>query len=139
MFFGRRLRGTLPHLPGANDLDLENAISGAENRKQLMELETKSGTPLKELLIGQRVLIQNPQTKSWDQQCKIIGIRPTGRSYDVLFDNGKTSIRNRAFLRPINGKPPDDDNQPDDLHHNKIKENVEPRRSERIKKLHNSA
>ena len=146
MFFGRRLRGALPHLPGANDLDLENAISGAEQRKQLMETETKSGTPLKKLQTGQRVLIQNPQTKAWDEKCKILGIRPTGRSYDVLFDNGKTSIRNRAFLRPINWKPPDDDNQPnenesnkdmtDDLHHNKMKENVEPRRSERIKKLH---
>ena len=125
MFFGRRLRGRLPHLPGANDLDIANAKAGADNRKHLMEkLETKHGTPLKQLEIGQRVLIQNPQTKSWDEECQITGIRPTGRSYDVLFDNGKSSIRNRTLLRPINkatkdtkpdipttevDKPPDDE------------------------------
>ena len=28
-------------------------------------------------------------------------IGPTGRSYDILFDNGKSSRRNRHFLRPI--------------------------------------
>ena len=113
MFFGRRLRGCLPHLPGANDLDITNAKTGADHRKSLMEnLETKPGTPLKQLKMGQRVLIQNPQTKSWDRECQITGIRQNGRSYDVTFDSGKSSIRNRAFLRPISWKAPDDDKHP---------------------------
>merc|ERR1712020_630833 len=93
MFFGRRLRGRLPHLPGANDLDIANAKAGADQRKTLMET-TKPGTPLKQLEVGQRVLIQDPQTKSWDQECQITGIGPTGRSYDILFDNNKSSRRN---------------------------------------------
>ena len=97
-------------------------VRGKNKRKSLRETES-SGSPLKQLEIGQRVLIQNPQTKSWDQECQITGIRPTGRSYDVLFDNGKSSIRNRTFLRPINWKasdnkelnlPSTDDNQPPD-------------------------
>ena len=33
MFFGRRLRGKLPHLPGANDLEISNAKAGADNQK----------------------------------------------------------------------------------------------------------
>ena len=53
MFFGRRLRGKLPHLPGANDLEISNAKAGADNRKELMEQrETSSGTTLKPLSIN---------------------------------------------------------------------------------------
>ena len=35
----------------------------------------------------------------------ITAIRPTDRSYHVEFDSGKTSVRNRKFLRPINELP----------------------------------
>ena len=41
MFFGRRLRDRLPHLPGANDLEIANAMAGANNRKMLMEQQEK--------------------------------------------------------------------------------------------------
>ena len=106
------------------------------------KLETKPGTPLKQLEIGQRVLIQNPQTKSWDQECQITGIRPTGRSYDVLFDNGKSSIRNRTFLRPINWKASDDEelNQPPidvDKPPDEDTAKPTPRRSTRLSNRHN--
>ena len=102
MFYGRRLRGRLPHLPGANDLDIANAQAGADHRKSLMnDLETKPATPLKKLSVDQMVLVQDPHTKSWDTKGRITGVRPTGRSYDVLLNSGKTSTRNRAFLRPI--------------------------------------
>ena len=102
MFFGRRLRGKLPHLPGANDLDISNSKAGADNRKELMEQrETQSGITLKPLSIKQRVLVQNPISKSWDETGTVTGIRPLGRSYDILMDSGKTFLRNRSFLRPI--------------------------------------
>ena len=102
MFFGRRLRGKLPHLPGANDLEISNAKAGADNRKELMEQrETSSGTTLKPLSVNQRVLVQNPISKSWDETGTVTGIRPLGRSYDILMDSGKTFLRNRSFLRPI--------------------------------------
>ena len=106
MFFGRRLRGRLPHLPGANDLDIGNAIDGANQRKLLMEtVENRSGTPLKPLTSGQRVLVQNPISKSWDEKGIIIEVRPDGRSYEVNMDSGKSFVRNRAFLRPISDSP----------------------------------
>ena len=75
MFFGRRLRGKLPHLPGANDLDITNAKAGADHRKQLMEQrETLSGTNLKPLSVNQKVLVQNPITKSWNDQGVITSV-----------------------------------------------------------------
>ena len=107
MFFGRRLRSQLPHLPGANDLDIANAKIGAEQRKINME-DTKNQprTALPELTVGQKVLIQNPLSNVWDNKGKITSIRPNKRSYDVVFDTGKTYLRNRKFLRPINTTPP---------------------------------
>ena len=106
MFFGRRLRGKLPHLPGANDLDIANAKAGADQRKKLMEqCENQPGTSHQPLSVNQKVLVQNPISKSWDEKGIINGIRPLGRSYDVLMDSGKTFLRNRSFLRPILGAP----------------------------------
>ena len=46
MFFGRRLRGKLPHLPGANDLEISNAKAGADNRKELTLFWVGSGITL---------------------------------------------------------------------------------------------
>ena len=67
--------------------------------------ENKPRTSLSTLDIGQRVLIQTPPSKSWDKKGHITAIRPTDRSYHVEFDSGKTSVRNRKFLRPINELP----------------------------------
>ena len=107
MFFCRRLRSQLPHLPGSNDLDIANAKIAAEQRKHHMEeQENKSRPPLPTLDIGQKVLIQTPPSKSWDQQGHVTAIRPTDRSYHVEFDSGKTSVRNRKFLRPIQNDVP---------------------------------
>ena len=118
MFFGRRLRGKLPHLPGANDLDITNAKAGADHRKELMEKrEVLPGTTLKPLSVNQKVLVQDPISKSWNETATITGIRPLGRSYDVLMDSGKTFLRNRSFLRPIRGstgQPPDSPTAPPD-------------------------
>ena len=104
MFFGRRLRDRLPHLPGANDLEVENAKEGANNRKILMQKrENQSSTFLQPLSINQKVLVQNPISKSWDDQGIITKVRPLGRSFEILMDSGKTILRNRTLLRPIFG------------------------------------
>ena len=68
-------------------------------------METRSGTPLKPLTSGQRVLVQNPISKSWDEKGIIIEVRPDGRSYEVNMDSGKSFVRNRAFLCPISDSP----------------------------------
>ena len=106
MFFCRRLRSQLPHLPGSNDLNISNAKTGAQQRKHHMENpENKPRRSLQTLEIGQKVLIQTPPSKSWDKKGHITAIRPTDRSYHVEFDSGKTSVRNRKFLRPIDELP----------------------------------
>ena len=106
MFFGRRLRDRLPHLPGANDLQVSDAKDGANNRKMIMEQqENQYGTSLQPLSTNQKVLVQNPITKSWDDQGIITKMRPLGRSYEILMDSGKTILRNRTLLRPINNTP----------------------------------
>ena len=77
MFFGRRLRGKLPHLPGANDLDIANAKAGADRRNELMgQRENQPGTTLRPLSVNQKVLVQNPISKSWDEKGVITSVRP---------------------------------------------------------------
>ena len=113
MFFGRCLRGKLPHLPGANDLDIANAKAGADHRNELMgQRETQLGTSLQPLYVNQKVLVQNPISKSWDEKGVITGVRPLRRSYDVLMDSGKSFLRNRAFLCPIHGATVDQTHDP---------------------------
>ena len=88
MFFGRRLRDRLPHLPGANDLEVADAKSGADNRKLLMEQqENQHGTRLRPLSINQKVLVQNPITKSWDDQGIITKVH-CGRNEVYFFQIG---------------------------------------------------
>ena len=89
-------------MPGANDLDIANAKSGADHRKELMfQREASSGNSLKPLSTNQRVLVQDPISKSWDETGTITAIRPLGRSYDIKMDSGKNYLRNRSFIRPI--------------------------------------
>ena len=105
MFFGRRLRSQLPHLPGANDLDIANAKKGAEQRKScIKDSKNRPGIALPELTIGQKVLTQNPLSNAWENKGVISNIRPSKRSYDVEYDTGQTFIRNRKYLRPITDK-----------------------------------
>ena len=133
MFFCHRLGDRLPHLPGANDLEVANAKAGADNRKQLMEQrENQHGTSLQPLSINQNVLVQNPITKLWDDLGIITKVRPLGRSYEVLMDSGKTILRNRTLLRPIiNHRIPVEDSTPSPTSH---EQTPSLRRSERLSK-----
>ena len=136
MFFGRRLRDRLPHLPGANDLEVANAKAGADNRKLLMEQrENQHGTSLQPLSINQRIMVQNPITKSWDDLGIITKVRPLGRSYEVLMDSGKTILRNRTLLRPsINHRSAVEDSTPRSTATTSQRQPSTLRRSERLSK-----
>ena len=82
MFYGRRLRDRLPHLPGANDLEVANAKDGANKRKQLMEdQQNQQGTSLQPLSVNQKILVQNPITKPWNDLGTITKVRPLGQSW----------------------------------------------------------
>lgn len=135
MFFGRCLHGHLPHLPGANDLDIANAKAGADHRKSLMNnLELQPATPLRKLSLNQPVLVQDPHTKSWDIKGHITGIKPKGRSYDILLDSSKTITRNRAYLCPTHDGTHDDDNFRQTSFDDSPKANIKQTRSARLSK-----
>ena len=84
----------------------------------MKQRENQSGTKLQPLSINQKVMVQNPISKSWDEKGTITGIRTQGRSYEILLDSGKSFLRNRAFLRPIHGSAkhqlPNEEKKPPD-------------------------
>ena len=56
--------------------------------------------PLNQLQIGQRVRIQDPNSKKWDRVGYIVGIG-RNRDYHVKLPSGRVYWRNRQFLRPV--------------------------------------
>ena len=107
LFYGRRLRGCLPTMPGSTDLDINNAINGGKARKEAQStiVDKFPSNELAVLSIGQHVLIQNPITLRWDDRGVIKDIRSDKRSYEIILSNGKPFIRNRKFLRPMENSP----------------------------------
>ena len=90
MFFARRLRSSVPCLPGMLDLDVENAIEGAARRKVIRQLqyEKRGGVKLRPLDIGQRVLIQDikkiGRKQKWAKNGKIVAIHHKGENDQAL-------------------------------------------------------
>ena len=104
MFFGRKQRTKLPHLQEATKLDPSNAMEGAQKRKTNMKKWALKKKPhLNEFKTGQRCIIQDPHTKKWDKQGRILSPR-NSRSYTVLLNNRKLYVRNRHFIRPDNAR-----------------------------------
>ena len=106
MFFGRKQRTKLPHLPEATKLDPSNANKGAQQCKNnLKKWSLKKKPILRELEIGQRCIVQDPIALKWDKQGKVLAIRKKGRSCLVRLTNKKTYIRNRRYIRQDKGTP----------------------------------
>ena len=76
----------------------------AEQSRDQVSLETKKffdrhSNKLPALQIGNKVLVQHPVSKRWDKHAEIVSIHDNLRSYEIKFENGKLSRRNRRFLR----------------------------------------
>lgn len=103
MFFGRKQRTKLPHLPEATKLDPSNAIQGAQKRKSNMTKWSLIKKPhLSELEVGQRCIVQDPISLKWNKQGQIVALRNKKRSYKIKLTNDKIYTRNRKFVRPDN-------------------------------------
>ena len=106
IFLARRIRGSLPILPGKTSLNVPAAEEGAEARKILRQEQYKKlrSKNLRALNIGDTVHVQETTGKNrgkWKPNEAIItGIHRDGRSYEVTMSNGHKSSRNRKFLRP---------------------------------------
>ena len=95
-FFGRRQRTTIPTLPSSrNPIDME-ASTSAKQRQQGLH---SGGSLLPDLQVGDKVRVQNPNTKLWDQTGTISGIIPNGRSFEIALEGDATIRRNRRFIK----------------------------------------
>lgn len=104
IFMGRRQRTALPALSQATMLDMATQKQGAQRRLEQQEVsrsyQDRNKVNLEPLKKGQEVIIQNHQSKRWEEHGKIKSANENGRSYEVELNNGKVITRNRIFLRP---------------------------------------
>lgn len=96
MFFGRRVRTQLPSL--LHDFTPKDAEQTRSDSRQKV-IDRNDNFILKSMKVGDPVLIQNPNTKQWTEKGVITYIRPSGRSYEITLEDGKTYLRNRRFIR----------------------------------------
>ena len=96
------MRVGLPHVP--EKTNIWSTSEGAKARKKTkLSCQQKSELrrSLEILHEGQRVLIQNPLSKRWDSEGKILRRLKFNRSYDLVTSTGLLIRRNRKFLRVI--------------------------------------
>ena len=101
LMFHRNLKE--PGLPVHPDLlslrAPEAQLPREQERKRTNEkLGGREYTPL---AVGEQVLIQDTKTKEWSTEGRIISVRESEQSYIVQDTLGRTFIRNRRFLKPI--------------------------------------
>ena len=113
LYLGRELRTSLPIIPGSKMTLAEAAKMRLLDITNEDKEQRKKGIPLKELQIGQIVRVQDPITKLWDIEAKIVAIRDNNRSY-VLFryDTNTNIVRNRKFIKVWKGKTAESSDKP---------------------------
>ena len=93
LFFGRRLKGVIPFIPSKSESNAKLRLS----QKRQHDKRAKALTECNDL---DKVMVQHPVSKAWDEVGVIVGIHPSGLSYFIKLDNDKIIRRNRRFLRP---------------------------------------
>ena len=85
-FYGRRQRDGLPTVPLV----------------PLLVPPKEDSSHLPHFPLGTRIRIQNPISNKWDTLGKVVGIRNSGLSYEILKDDGSTAIRGRRLVKSTN-------------------------------------
>ena len=85
-FYGRRQRDGLPTAPLV----------------PLLVPPKEDSSVFPHFSLGTRIRIQNPISKKWDTLGKVIGIRNSGLSYEILKDDGSTAIRGQRLVKSTN-------------------------------------
>ena len=99
LFFGRRLRSTLPSIrPAACNVQLasEKREKASALAKTAFDLHAR---PLPALQPGDPVAVQNATTGLWGEEATVVSCRPDGLSYEIKYSNDATSTRSRKHLR----------------------------------------
>ena len=97
LFYRRQVRGLLPELPNRVNVRAGEQARDATQEKATVQRQNRS--PSQPLVMGQRVWLQDQQTKKWTMEGVIKSIRNGGRSYVVEMENGAAYLRNRRFIR----------------------------------------
>ena len=134
--FGRSVRTLVPSLTEA--LGTNDIIERSRGRKRELDSRQKTGydstaQDLKQLQVGTQVLVQNAETKRWDEKAEIIG-HPRGRTYELRLANGRITHRNRKMIRKWHAS--NNSSPKNCIAEEKIPPDItnSPRRSERIRK-----
>ena len=109
IFFARRMRSSLPILPGKTSLNACAAEIGAKVRKELRskQYEKRRTKPLAEIQIGQDVYVQDHSgRKRWNRKATVTG-KDGGRGYTLITEDGTETARNRSHIKPIPDKNPE--------------------------------
>ena len=96
LFYRRQVRGLLPELP--YKINVAEAEQARDKTQESYTAQCQTRPPSKPLMMGQRVWLQDQQTKKWSIEGVIKSIRNGGRSYVVETENG-AYLRNRRFIK----------------------------------------
>ena len=97
LFYRRQVRGLLPELPCK--VNVTAAEKARDKTQENYTVQRQNRSPSKPLVMGQRVWLQDQQTKKWTMEGVIKSIRNGGRSYVVEMENGAAYLRNRRFIK----------------------------------------
>ena len=140
MFLNRDPTGELPTLTKRSSTSKPSAKlhrgrdnCDAANKKQF----DKRASLLPPLAIGDAVRVQDPITHKWEQKARVRRKHADGRSYEIEFEDGYVSRRNRRFLK-LRKHFQDETNETVRIDKEKVTElpglaRPEPRRSARLK------
>ena len=87
----------LPELP--KKLNVEEAERARDKVQEAYTAQRQTRSASKPLVIGQRVWLQDQQSKKWTIGGIIKSIRNGGRSYVVETESGAAYLRNRRFIK----------------------------------------
>ena len=86
LFYRRQVRGLLPELP--KKLNVEEAEKARDRVQEAYTAQRQTRSASKPLVMGQRVWLQEQESKKWSIGSVIKSIRDLGRSYVVDTDGG---------------------------------------------------
>ena len=101
LFYKRQVRGLLPELP--RKFNVEDAEKARDKVQEAYTEKRQTRSTSKPLGMGQRVWLQDQQTKRWTIDGTIKSIRDGGRSY-VVETSGGAYLRNRRYIKAASSR-----------------------------------
>ena len=111
LMFGRDVRDGISVLEDLLTPEHRQAIERRVQAIKEHQLSLEKADRLPELTHGQRVAVQDNNTKKWSKFGNVVG-KPRKRSYHVKLDSGAVVWRNRRFLKPMPMRIPTDSPRP---------------------------